>query len=532
VPSTDLRILTVENLRGSMATFTLRFRADFKLTVIYGENGSGKTTICDALDFLGDGTVGSLAGRGLGNRVDKYWPSVGKVAHDVKVSLETSSGTLHATVRDGVVTVAPEGARPKVAVLRRPQIVRLVDARPADKYAEISRFVDVSPIEDAEAALKELIDELEGTRDRDIAVIVENQGEIARFWEAAGSPPPDQMTWAEAQLGRPSDVADAIILALSEVERTYVALRGDFGRLANSRGVVDTAREESTTAEQAAAAVKERQVSDEPDSLGILEAAATFLSEGAHDASTCPLCRSSDRAVGLLETVRARIDSLREVREAEARLHAAALKLHDATVGMEASVAEYGRHRGDFAIALGHYTELDGVDKTVELPPDDPLDLAKWVESTSSASVVWTAERDRIRNDTQFAETLRATVENYNTHIEEQKALDALLPRLKDAHTAVRSERQTFTDNLLASVARRVGELYDQSPSRRRGSGPHDAANADETGFARTRLDLRRRTRATSASLFQSVAFRHAGNLRVSGPDGIGRTQENHLGLG
>jgi energy-coupling factor transporter ATP-binding protein EcfA2 len=131
VTATDLRILTIENLRGSVSTFDLAFRNDAKLTVIYGENGSGKSTICDAIEFLGDGRIGSLEDRGLGNRTSRYWPSIGKVASDIKVSLVAGSQTCVATIRDGAVVVQPGEWRPRVAILRRPQILRLLDAQPA-----------------------------------------------------------------------------------------------------------------------------------------------------------------------------------------------------------------------------------------------------------------------------------------------------------------------------------------------------------------------------------------------------------------
>jgi len=43
--------LTIKHLRGSVLPFVLPFESGKKLTVVYGENGSGKSTICDALEF-------------------------------------------------------------------------------------------------------------------------------------------------------------------------------------------------------------------------------------------------------------------------------------------------------------------------------------------------------------------------------------------------------------------------------------------------------------------------------------------------
>lgn len=460
--STDLRILTIENLRGSMAELTLRFRPDVKLTVIYGENGSGKTTICDAIEFLGAGIVGSLAGRGLGNRLERYWPSIGKLARDVKVSLESTSGILTATIRDGLVTVQPEGPRPRVVVLRRPQITRVVDARPADKYAEISKFVDVGPIEDAETILKELIEELDGTRNRDIAVILENQEQIARFWEAAGSPGEDTITWADGEVDRPPVDTKELLTSLTNLERAYVAVTGSHGRLDAAHAAVAIAEQALAQAETELETVTSRQGGGAADALGILEAAETYLSDDHHDSSTCPLCQSAERAAGLLGTIRARISSLREAQEALKKVDAATLGLRDANGGLVSVLTDFRRHSADLLAAAERYRQLGGVAEAVHAPPEEPVLLSAWIESTAETAAAWTSARDRIRDDSQFAATLRSTLENYQTNLAEQKRLDALIPKLTSALTVIRTERQTFTDEVLASISSRVGELYER----------------------------------------------------------------------
>ncbi|MEO0771394.1 MAG: AAA family ATPase, partial [Cyanobacteria bacterium J06649_4] len=85
-----LQSLTIQNLRGSVETFTLEFEKGKPLTVIYGENGTGKSTICDAFEFLGHGKVGSIEGRGLG-RLPGYWASLGKTSADISVELKTAN---------------------------------------------------------------------------------------------------------------------------------------------------------------------------------------------------------------------------------------------------------------------------------------------------------------------------------------------------------------------------------------------------------------------------------------------------------
>ena len=109
-----LRQITIAHLRGSVAPFSLPFEKGRNLTVVYGENGTGKSTICDAFEFVGNGRVGSLENRGLG-RPNRFWPSLGKGSSDVAVDIETVDGaTCTATLVKSNVVVTPEGNRPKV----------------------------------------------------------------------------------------------------------------------------------------------------------------------------------------------------------------------------------------------------------------------------------------------------------------------------------------------------------------------------------------------------------------------------------
>ena len=109
--ASGLKKLTIEHLRGSVAPFALPFEKGRKLTIVYGENGTGKSTICDAFEFLGKGKVGSLENRGLG-KTNKYWPSVRTKEVDVAVALETSEDPLcFATIVSRDVIANPSPAR-------------------------------------------------------------------------------------------------------------------------------------------------------------------------------------------------------------------------------------------------------------------------------------------------------------------------------------------------------------------------------------------------------------------------------------
>jgi len=165
VSTSPLKSLTFQHLRGAVAPFTLVFAHKKRLTVIYGENGTGKTAVCDAFELLGRGKVGSLENRGLG-RPAPFWPSLGKSSSDISVRLDTGDGVCAAAVQKSDVIITPAANRPRVEVLRRSQILDLVQAEASKRYAAIQRFIDVTGVEASERSLRDLITELNKSRDK------------------------------------------------------------------------------------------------------------------------------------------------------------------------------------------------------------------------------------------------------------------------------------------------------------------------------------------------------------------------------
>ena len=238
-----LKQLTIEHLRGSVVPFSLPFEKGTKLTLIYGENGTGKSTICDAFEFLSRGRISSLDNRGLGPTA-RFWPSLGKTYSDVSVTLDTADGACRATItRNGDVVALPSEARPRVEVFRKSQILSLIEAKPGERYAAISRFIDVSNIETSEASLRELIRELTHNRDVAVARLDENAETIHQFWKAGGSPGQDAFVWAEFECTRSTDEFEAEIAALNALQAAYTRLVELPDRLRSAQQTLKAARE-------------------------------------------------------------------------------------------------------------------------------------------------------------------------------------------------------------------------------------------------------------------------------------------------
>jgi hypothetical protein len=454
--------LSIENLRGSVTPFKLPFEKGKKLTIIYGENGTGKSTVSDAFDLIGNGKIGSLETRGLG-ATRKFWPSLGKTAADVKVTLETTSGQCSVLLGRNDVVVINEPLRPQVAVLRRSQILQLIEAKPADRYAAIRQFVDVSGVEASESTLRKLI--LDKGREYEAAAtrVSENRSTIEHFWKEAGSPGPNAIAWAKQEVQKDQSLLDTrkeLIDRLIGLWDRVVAYPQKVEGLVCQHTAALTAQRQS---QDELAALKDSVASDYLDVIDLLKAAQSHLHKYPNP-TVCPLCESGEKASGLAGEVDRRLQSHGLYKKLEAGKKTAAAK--DVAVQQAQQRLDDSRiAAAEDAAALEAYCRSGEVPVDVAIPSlPPPADIAEWVAwiaSNQDRRVRWAHASAACVSDKKFIGTLRSSLDALSSNEGKAKELEALLPRLKKTLELVERERKQFTDNILNTISTRVGELYE-----------------------------------------------------------------------
>ncbi len=454
-----LKSLTIAHLRGSVVSFSVPFEKDKKVTIIYGENGTGKSTICDAFDFLGNGNVGSLDDRGLG-RTTKYWPSVGKAPSDVSVTLDTASGSCCAALAAGGVAAIPENAIPRVEVLRRSQILSLIQAKPAERYAAIDRFIDVKTIEDAEGVLSQLIIDLKQRRELAAERIGENREAIRQAWETAGKPARGVIAWAESETAKDIGPLAAEVQALAALQSAYARLSGTPAALIQCAAALSAAMatlaESRRVAEDAAA----RASRGASEVVGVLRAAQAYLLKDPSP-DVCPLCESSDRATDLATRIDQRLSAFAEIERAQKQVESDERAVAAATAN-DARVREgMAAHAAAFEQARSAHPWSSGMSLPATPAPAASDQLAGWLTATEPLSEKWKEVEARCRLHADQIANLAKALATLRTNTEAEAELGRLIPRLESALTVVRDERRRFTDGVLSKIAAEVGRLYE-----------------------------------------------------------------------
>jgi hypothetical protein len=458
----SLKSLSITAFRGASASFALPFDKGRKLTLVYGENGTGKTTICDAFEFLAYERVSSLDGCGLGKGLEKYWPAAGKNANDLLVALETTTGTCSGKIVGKTVQVAPATLRPKIELLRRKQILDLIQAQAKERYDAIKRFIDIANFEASEEALRQQDKALK--EERKNALQAENQSlqELQGFYDAAGAPSDlNPVTWAKQKLAEPATNLDDDIAAIVKLRSTFDTLKGYAERLAPRKKTLDDAADALSKAEATLANAAAAVIGGAADALEVLEAGSKYLH--SHPGfSECPLCRSSENAVGLADTVDARLADLATLRAATAARQQCAATLTTAQNAVTQLNSDYVSAAAAYMAAKDGHEWKAEVRLIPDAAPADLPSLATWLEANVATAQTWPAVEASWRGEKKFIETLKAATERYGTNLAKRTELDALEPKLEEALKLCVDQRQSFTNKVIGEIAQDVGKLYEK----------------------------------------------------------------------
>lgn len=457
-----LKSLTITAFRGSSAKFVLPFEKGRKLTLVYGENGTGKTTICDAFEFLGHERVSSLDGYGLGKGLEKYWPTAGKSAHDLAVTLETNAGTCCGKIVNKKVEITPLTSRPKIELLRRQQILNLIQAQPKERYDAIKRFIDIAGFETSEEALRQQGKALAEERSRARQAEGQSLQELQGFYEAAGSPSGlNPVTWAKQKLAEPATNFDADISAISKLRTAFDALKALPTRVDTRQKDLTDAKSALAKAESELAAAATAVTDGAADTLAVLEAGGRYL-EDHPDATECPLCRSSENAAGLASEIATRLAKLGALRTATATRQQCATALTNAQAAVTQLESDYAGAIATYVAAKDNHAWKADVQLPAAAPPAGLPSLTAWLISNEALAQTWPSVEASWRGEKKFTETLKAASDRYDQNVATRTSLDALVPKLEEVLKHFVEQRQDFTNKIIGEIAQDVGKLYEK----------------------------------------------------------------------
>ena len=195
-----IKYIKLDSFKGATQPFLFEFDTEKPITLIFGENGSGKSTLVDAVDFIFNENLGSLEDKKIGHSKHKYLHSILSSPDKLKVEINVagliSTGKI---TKSGEKVIDKKDGVPSFEILRRSQILNVINAEPKDKFNEIKKFIDVTKCQKNEDSLRKARDSVKSNYNDAANSYTQSDDQLKKLWEQEGKPGKYYLTWAESK---------------------------------------------------------------------------------------------------------------------------------------------------------------------------------------------------------------------------------------------------------------------------------------------------------------------------------------------
>ncbi len=305
--------LTLRKFRGATKPVEIRFDVDKPMAMIFGENGAGKSTIVDGLDFVCNEGLGSLEEeRSIPGSKAKYMASLGESEADLEVSLKYNGQTWIGSIGSGKrpSSRGPQH-RPRAHILRRRQVLKIIDSPPKERYEAIKQYIDVPYCDKNEETLREAVKNNKKNYEFSTAALNQSRSALEELWKAENQPGPGFMAWAETKLKPDHQGLKANIDKIDSLLNLYSACGEkykEYQRL-EERQKDDEKRRDA--AKEAFFKYQLQAVKTAGELIDVLKTAQTYF-EKNKETQACPVCENKIEAAKVSERIKERLAAMAE----------------------------------------------------------------------------------------------------------------------------------------------------------------------------------------------------------------------------
>lgn len=492
-----IKNLSVQSFRGATQPFELQFDANKPVILIFGENGTGKSTIVDAFECVGSGSTTFKNDWKVGSRKFSYIPTLGKVLTDVKISLDFGNQNYTATLNARGVQLCDTPDRPQTKVLRRKSLQAFIDADPAQRYKEVAAFLDIPQIEAAEASLRQAYKNAKEIFNSATSASVQAQETLHGLWEAEGSPGLGK-EFQNAEAWARSQAKAEVELLEQELTDLKAGVKHSENLARNSRNYEQVSEElkqaetKLTLAQQQLAKLETDENQNNAQLVTLLVDAKDYLQ--ASPDKLCPVCEQTEiEADALVKRLAQRIEGMDILKQANNEIKQAnnnqqtkselLQRAEKALLNAAESAQTYLVKKLSDNVSIKHQ-RAENLRQALALAAALNIDL-------SSQQANMQTQLDDLQKQMHTLTSIKQLVFTLDEKAGEAKQAELLQIKLGQAVVIFESKRKAYVETVLLDIAESVDKLYQKIHPQ------------EDIGNLKLKLDEKQR-----GSLVYGVAFK------------------------
>jgi len=466
-----IKKIELDHFRGASQPSIIEFEPAKNIVVIFGENGRGKSTIVDAIDMVANKLPGSLAGR-PSTSTKQHLPTIGSNHKNLLVKLYIDKMQWEASLDGSTICVSGNDHCPTIHILRRNQLLRLIETQPAQRYEALRQFVDVDGVEQSEQYLRDCVRETKSEFTSLHKQLTDAQNELEKLWNAEKSPGENYLKWAQEK----SQVDISNIVTLADYLKSLI---DSISNVIRSKGRFDSTSIDCRTKHVDLQTI-EKEIKSSPvlsaneaiKLLNVLQQTQEYILEKRDSITECPVCEQPVVPEKLKESIQKRLASMTEFKKLDERKKIAERQLQGSKNTLSRDFDQLLEQSQKVIEIITNNKQFDIPDivieteKYVELAKDNLnkkekhglcVELIEIV--TKSIDALNSKHSDILKDINQH----NAIKNHYNNIISRAKTVfyvEKVLKALQKALDIVHSKRIEFTQGILDEVASECNRLF------------------------------------------------------------------------
>lgn len=468
-----IQYIELESFKGASNSIRIDFDTAKPAVMIFGENGTGKSTIVDAIDFVCNGNLGSLDDRSVpAHNRTVYMPTLGANKSNLKVKLGFKGNEWIGSLGTGSKPECsgPDG-KPTALILRRNQILEIVNGQPKKRFEAIKSFVQVPHCESNESYLREAVKYIYKNYEEATRATAQAHEALESLWALEGKSGTDAITWAKSKTAVKKDDLEQKVNILKQAKNYLDQSESAYNSYNVALEEYQDQKEKMLNAQKEFEASQEEE-QNKPDVLiQVLQDSKKYI-EANKDIKNCPVCEQQIEP----ELLITKIDERLQEKEKQVNLKKA---LDTANVELQKKNTLLGSSKHGFITQFINTAkfikENEAVLELTGIQWDEYPSVLKepWESNKESEDQLFSLYEFVIVNKDNVAqkyENENATLNQLNavqSHLDtiREKTISAvkyseIQEKLNQILEIVEKERKDYVDEILAEISKKVEEIY------------------------------------------------------------------------